>query len=112
MSWTLGIFLVPIISGAITGQVSYFEMNTVLGMFVFPSNGLSAVSQLLSQLASASCLLSLRISALVRGRSEEEEAENRCSACVIALCTIILITGDMISSFDRLESQIEEQHYS
>lgn len=31
MSWTLGIFFGPIISGAITDQVGYFKMNTVLG---------------------------------------------------------------------------------
>ena len=33
MSWTLGIFFGPIISGTLADHVGYFEMNTVLGIF-------------------------------------------------------------------------------
>lgn len=36
MSWTLGIFFGPIISGPLADHVGYLEMNSVLGMYFFP----------------------------------------------------------------------------
>lgn len=42
MSWTLGIFFGPIISGTLSDYVGYLEMNTVLGK-IFPPNNLVSV---------------------------------------------------------------------
>lgn len=37
MSWTLGIFFGPIISGPLADHVGYLEMNSVLGIYFLPS---------------------------------------------------------------------------
>lgn len=37
MSWTLGIFIGPIISGTITDKIGYFEMNTILAVICLVS---------------------------------------------------------------------------